>query len=212
MFATSQHAHFIGIGGIGMSGIAEILLNLGMKVSGSDLRRGPVTDRLAQLGATIYEGHEAGHVAGATVVVTSSAVGASQSRSRRGPRPQDSRHSARRDAGRTDAPEIRHRHRRHAWQDHHHIHGGQRALCRRPRSDRSRGRPRGCSGLERPPGDHPISGGRGRRERPLLPQALAHSGRGHQSGSRAHGLLPRHGRRGAMLFWLSWTGCRSTAL
>jgi UDP-N-acetylmuramate--alanine ligase len=76
MFATSQHAHFIGIGGIGMSGIAEILLSLGMKVSGSDLRRGPVTDRLAQLGATIYEGHEAGHVSGATVVVTSSAVGA----------------------------------------------------------------------------------------------------------------------------------------
>ena len=74
MFATSQHAHFIGIGGIGMSGIAEILLNLGMKVSGSDLRRGPVTDRLAQLGATVYEGHDAGHVAGATVVVASSAV------------------------------------------------------------------------------------------------------------------------------------------
>lgn len=74
MFATSQHAHFIGIGGIGMSGIAEILLNLGMKVSGSDLRRGPVTDRLAQLGATIYEGHRAGQIAGATVVVTSSAV------------------------------------------------------------------------------------------------------------------------------------------
>jgi UDP-N-acetylmuramate--alanine ligase len=74
MFATSQHAHFIGIGGIGMSGIAEILLNLGMEVSGSDLRRGPITDRLAQMGATIYEGHAAGHVAGATVVVTSSAV------------------------------------------------------------------------------------------------------------------------------------------
>ena len=76
MFATSQHAHFIGIGGIGMSGIAEILLNQGMKVSGSDLRRTPVTDRLAQLGAIVYEGHEAGHVAGATVVVTSSAVSA----------------------------------------------------------------------------------------------------------------------------------------
>jgi UDP-N-acetylmuramate--alanine ligase len=75
MFTTSQHAHFIGIGGIGMSGIAEILLSLGMKVSGSDLRRGPVTDRLAQLGATIYEGHGAANVAGATVVVTSSAVG-----------------------------------------------------------------------------------------------------------------------------------------
>jgi len=74
MFVTSQHAHFIGIGGIGMSGIAEILLSMGFQVSGSDLRRGPVTDRLAQLGATIFEGHEAGHVAGATVVVTSSAV------------------------------------------------------------------------------------------------------------------------------------------
>src|SRR5580704_5626762 len=74
MFATSQHAHFIGIGGIGMSGIAEILLSLEMKVSGSDLKRSAVTDRLAQLGATIYEGHAAGNVAGATVVVTSSAV------------------------------------------------------------------------------------------------------------------------------------------
>jgi UDP-N-acetylmuramate--alanine ligase len=76
MFTTSQHAHFIGIGGIGMSGIAEILLSLDMKVSGSDLRRGPATDRLASLGATVYEGHQAGNVAGATVVVTSSAVSA----------------------------------------------------------------------------------------------------------------------------------------
>ena len=74
MFATSQHAHFIGIGGIGMSGIAEILLNQKMKVSGSDLRRSAITDRLAQLGAIIYEGHEAAHVGDATVVVTSSAV------------------------------------------------------------------------------------------------------------------------------------------
>jgi UDP-N-acetylmuramate--alanine ligase len=74
MFATSQHAHFIGIGGIGMSGIAEILLSLGMRVSGSDLHRGPVTDRLKRLGATVFEGHQAGNVAGATVVVTSSAV------------------------------------------------------------------------------------------------------------------------------------------
>ena len=57
-----------------MSGIAEILLNMGFRVSGSDLKRGPVTDRLAQLGATIYEGHDAKNVAGATVVVTSSAV------------------------------------------------------------------------------------------------------------------------------------------
>jgi len=76
MFIQKQHVHFIGIGGIGMSGIAEILLTLGMRVSGSDLRRGPITDRLAQMGATIYEGHERGHVGDATVVVTSSAVNA----------------------------------------------------------------------------------------------------------------------------------------
>ena len=76
MFIQKQHVHFIGIGGIGMSGIAEILLTMGMRVSGSDLRRGPITDRLAQLGANIYEGHERGHIGDATVVVTSSAVGA----------------------------------------------------------------------------------------------------------------------------------------
>ena len=76
MFIQKQRIHFIGIGGIGMSGIAEILLNLGMRVSGSDLRRSLVTDRLVQLGATVYEGHSAEHVIGATVVVTSSAVSA----------------------------------------------------------------------------------------------------------------------------------------
>ncbi len=74
MFATSQHAHFIGIGGIGMSGIAEILLTQGFKVSGSDLKRSAATERLERLGATVCEGHSAANVAGATVVVTSSAV------------------------------------------------------------------------------------------------------------------------------------------
>src|SRR5438045_812365 len=75
MFAKIQRVHFVGIGGIGMSGIAEVLLNLGFKVSGSDLRRSAITDRLAKLGATIYEGHHAENVAGAEVVVTSSAIG-----------------------------------------------------------------------------------------------------------------------------------------
>jgi UDP-N-acetylmuramate--alanine ligase len=76
MFIQKQQIHFIGIGGIGMSGIAEILLNVGMRVSGSDQRRSAITDRLAQLGATIYEGHATGHLGDATVVVTSSAVSA----------------------------------------------------------------------------------------------------------------------------------------
>ncbi|GGG97657.1 UDP-N-acetylmuramate--L-alanine ligase [Silvibacterium dinghuense] len=74
MFAKAQRVHFIGIGGIGMSGIAEILLNLGYPVSGSDLRRTPITERLAALGATIFEGHAAANVVGSTVIVTSSAV------------------------------------------------------------------------------------------------------------------------------------------
>ncbi len=76
MFAPAQRIHFIGIGGIGMSGIAEILLTMGYAVSGSDLRRSPATDRLLGLGAAIFEGHAATNVAGADVVVTSSAVSA----------------------------------------------------------------------------------------------------------------------------------------
>ncbi len=74
MFAKAQRIHFIGIGGIGMSGIAEILLNLGYPVSGSDLKRSPVTERLTGLGATVFEGHAAANVVGAAVVVVSSAV------------------------------------------------------------------------------------------------------------------------------------------
>jgi UDP-N-acetylmuramate--alanine ligase len=76
MFIQKQHVHFIGIGGIGMSGIAEILLTLGVRVSGSDQRASAITDRLAQMGATIYEGHAAGRLGDASVVVTSSAVNA----------------------------------------------------------------------------------------------------------------------------------------
>ena len=74
MFAPSQRVHFIGIGGIGMSGIAEILLTMGYAVSGSDLRGSATTERLERLGATIYVGHAAGNAAASDVVVSSSAV------------------------------------------------------------------------------------------------------------------------------------------
>jgi len=74
MFAKIQRIHFVGIGGIGMSGIAEVLLNLGYKISGSDLKPSAVTQRLASLGAVIHEGHAASNVTGSDVVVTSSAV------------------------------------------------------------------------------------------------------------------------------------------
>jgi UDP-N-acetylmuramate--alanine ligase len=76
MYQKSYHIHFVGIGGIGMSGIAELLLNLGYKVSGSDLRLTDITRRLTQLGGTIFQGHRPEQIQGADVVVISSAVGA----------------------------------------------------------------------------------------------------------------------------------------
>ncbi len=74
MYLKKYHIHFVGIGGIGMSGIAELLLNLGYKVSGSDLKTSDLTRRLQHLGGTIYEGHAEEQIEGADVVVTSSAV------------------------------------------------------------------------------------------------------------------------------------------
>jgi UDP-N-acetylmuramate--alanine ligase len=74
MFAKIQRIHFVGIGGIGMSGIAEVLLTLGYKVSGSDLKSSSVTERLAEKGALIFEGHRAENITGAEVVVASSAI------------------------------------------------------------------------------------------------------------------------------------------
>jgi len=73
-FRNFQRIHLVGIGGIGMSGIAEVLLTLGYSVSGSDVKPSTITERLQNLGATIYEGHKASNADGAHVVVTSSAV------------------------------------------------------------------------------------------------------------------------------------------
>jgi UDP-N-acetylmuramate--alanine ligase len=74
MFLHVKNVHFVGIGGIGMSGIAEVLLDLGFDVSGSDIKKSKNTDRLEKMGATIFEGHEAENVGDAQVVVYSSAV------------------------------------------------------------------------------------------------------------------------------------------
>lgn len=74
MFRNTRHVHLVAIGGIGMSGIAEILLNLGFQVSGSDLHASPTVDRLTRLGASVHIGHDESLVEGADVVVYSSAV------------------------------------------------------------------------------------------------------------------------------------------
>ena len=75
MYLKKYHIHFVGIGGIGMSGIAELLLNLGYKVSGSDLKASDITANLKTLGGIIFVGHHPDHISDADVVVTSSAVG-----------------------------------------------------------------------------------------------------------------------------------------
>lgn len=69
-----NHLHFVGIGGAGMSGIAEVMLNLGYVVSGSDLSKSAVTERLQSLGARVFCGHDKKHIRGADAVVISSAV------------------------------------------------------------------------------------------------------------------------------------------
>src|SRR3954451_1818805 len=74
MFRSIQHVHFVGIGGIGMSGIAEVLCNLGFRVSGSDVKRSKVTERLETIGITVSEGHASSNVGAAHVVVRSAAI------------------------------------------------------------------------------------------------------------------------------------------
>ncbi len=73
-FGKAKHIHFVGIGGIGMSGLAELLINLGYSVSGSDLRDSAATRRLSLMGCRIFKGHDSQHVEGADVVVYSSAI------------------------------------------------------------------------------------------------------------------------------------------
>src|SRR4051812_330124 len=74
MFRSIQQVHFVGIGGIGMSGIAEVLANLGFRVTGSDVRKSEVTERLERLGISVREGHNPQNVENAHVVVRSAAV------------------------------------------------------------------------------------------------------------------------------------------
>src|SRR6204780_377148 len=74
MFFKAQPVHFVGIGGIGMSSLAEVLLDMGYPVTGSDLKLSPTTERLTERGAVVYEGHAAANLAGAKMVVYSPAV------------------------------------------------------------------------------------------------------------------------------------------
>src|SRR6202043_1982936 len=179
LFAPSQRIHFIGIGGIGMSGIAEILLTMGYSVSGSDLRRSAVTDRLVGMGARIFEGHAASNAAASDVVVTSSAVAKNnpevlEARDRKIPVIQRAEMLAelmRLKYGIAVAG----------------MHGKTTTTSMIAAVLGS-----GGGNLDPPLG---VPGRGGRRERPLLPQALSQPRRGHQPRPRTHGLLPRPRRR-----------------
>jgi len=74
ILGKAKKIHFVGIGGIGMSGIAEVLLNLGFEISGSDIQRSPITEKLERLGAKIHYTHKTRNVSGADIVVVSSAI------------------------------------------------------------------------------------------------------------------------------------------
>ena len=118
--------HFVGIGGSGMGGIAEVLLNLGYQVQGSDLKPNAVTQRLARLGAQDHDRPRADNVGEADVLVVSTAVQRGQPGSRRGARAPPADRAARRDARRADALSLRDRGRRHARQDDDDQHGRER--------------------------------------------------------------------------------------
>ena len=126
MFKRYQQVHFVGIGGVGMSGIAEVLLNLGYRITGSDARRGERVERLERLGAKVFIGHEPvprrGRPRGRVLL-------RGRPRQRRGAGGAPARHPgdpARGDARRADAAQVRHRRRGHPRQDHDHVAGRRR--------------------------------------------------------------------------------------
>ncbi len=165
-FHNFKRIHLVGIGGIGMSGIAEVLLTLGYAVSGSDPQPPPITERLQNLGAQIYEGHQrrtsarrargGDHFRGRPPTIPKLSK----------PRTQNPGDPARRNAGRTDAPEIRHRRGRRARQDHHHLDGRRRSWPRGSRSHLCRRRPRESGRHHGASRQRRLHGGRSRRKRP----------------------------------------------
>ena len=128
--------HFIGIGGIGMSGIAEVLHNLGYKVQGSDQADSANVQRLRDKGIECFVGHKAENLGDAEVVVVSTAIKKDNPELDGRARKAAADRAARRDAGRADALPPGDRHRRHAWQDDDDLDGRDAARRRRARPDR----------------------------------------------------------------------------
>ena len=211
MFKRYQQIHFVGIGGIGMSGIAEVLLNLGYRVTGSDVRRNESIERLEGLGAKVFIGHEPANVEGAHVVVYSSAVARENVEvhvaRQRGlpviPRAEMLAELMRLKYGiaiagthgKTTTTSMVATVLGAGGFDPTVVVGGQRP---RPR-------------LQRPAGPGRVPGRRGRRVRRVVPQALADDRRRHQHRRRAPRPLRRPRRDPGGVPRRSSTRCRSTA-
>ena len=144
-FRNFQRIHLVGIGGSGMSGIAEVLLSSGYAVSGSDTKPSSITERLQNLGAKIFDYHNAANVHGAHVIVISSAVKPDNVEVVEAHKSENSGDPPRGNARRVDAPEIWNCRCRRARKNHHHFDdrlGSRRRgtrshfRCRRPRESR----------------------------------------------------------------------------
>ena len=122
---AGARVHFVGIGGVGMSGIAEVLCTLGYQVSGSDMADNAVTRRLVALGINVTRGHAAANVLGSDCIVVSSAIKPENPELMEARAAHPDR-AACGDAGRADALQARHRRGRYAWQDHHDLAAGER--------------------------------------------------------------------------------------
>ena len=183
--------HFIGIGGIGMSGIAEVMKNLGYQVQGSDSAESANVKRLRDSGIAVAIGQRAENLGDAQVVVYSSAVKPDNPEFAAARAGGAADRSARGDAGRADAAEALRRHRRDPRQDHDHHHGGGAARCRRARSDGGEWRHHQRLRHQCAAGCGRMDGGGGGRIRRHLPEASGDGRHRHQCRSRASRFLRR---------------------
>ena len=177
--------HFVGIGGIGMSGIAEVLINLGHTVQGSDASDNANVKRLRERGAKVFVGHDAGQPRFGGGRGRLDRDPARQSGAGRGAGAPHSGRPPRRNARRAHAPQAMRRRRRHARQDDDHRAGGDPARRGRTRSDRDQRRHHQRLWRQRPARGGRLDGGRGRRERRHFPEAAGRHRHRHQRRSGA---------------------------
>ena len=199
MFRKARRLHFVGIGGTGMSGIAEVLVNMGYRVTGSDLAASDATRRLKSLGARVRRGHQAEHVHGADVVVISSAVREDNPEVIEARRLSDPGDPPRRDARRVDAHEVRRRGGRRPRQDHDDRADRRGAGPRTARPDGGDRRPSGQAALGGQARPRRADGRRGGRVGRLVPEDEADHRGGDQHRPRTSGLLRRPGPRSGTL-------------